>query len=67
MALPTYFGSASNPSDNGSANEPGTQAITPPASMVAGDLCFLVGQIGVATTGQITIGAAEKYFRLKKP
>src|SRR5262245_30314796 len=57
MALPTYFGSASNPSDNGSANEPTTLAITPPSSMVAGDLVLLVGQNGAQTTGQMTISA----------
>lgn len=40
----TYFGSASNPSDNGSAS--GTVAVTPPASMVAGDLAILIAVQG---------------------
>lgn len=37
MAAPTYFGSASTPADNG-ANGALTTTITPPGSMVAGDL-----------------------------
>lgn len=37
MAGPTYFGSASNPADNVSQVGPGPLAVTPPASMVAGD------------------------------
>lgn len=57
MAAPTYFGSASAPTDNGSTNEPVTSAVTPPASMVAGDLVVFVGQLGVATTGQMSISA----------
>lgn len=55
MAAPTYFGSASNPSDNGTLNEPTTAAVTPPASMASRDLVFLIGQNGAATTGQMSI------------
>lgn len=47
---PTYFGSSSNPADNGTSS--GTslggnqfaQNVTPPASMVAGDLAIMIGQ-----------------------
>ena len=44
QAAITYFGSASTPSDNvnpGSGTSP--TAVTPPASMVAGDLVILIG------------------------
>lgn len=54
-AAPTYFGSASNPADNGAANEPVTLAVTPPASMTSGDLVLLIGQMQVATAGTITL------------
>ncbi len=43
MAAPTYFGSASNPADNGAANEPTTLAVTAPTSMLARDLVILIG------------------------
>lgn len=58
MTAPTYYGSASSPADNGSATEPNTATITPPASMAAGDLAILIGQNGAAATGQITISNA---------
>lgn len=42
MAAPTFFGVATNPADAGSLTEPQTGAtITPPASMLAGDLVIL--------------------------
>lgn len=42
MAAPTFFGVGTNPADNGSLTEPQTGAtITPPASMLAGDLVIL--------------------------
>lgn len=40
MAI-TLFGTASNPADNGSANEPVTLAVTPPGSMTTGDLVVM--------------------------
>lgn len=39
----SFFGSASNPADNGAANEPTTLAITVPANMKAGDLVVMYG------------------------
>lgn len=49
MAI-TYFGSASNPADNGTSAAT-TVAVTPPASMVTGDLViFMAYQRGTATT-----------------
>jgi len=57
MAAPTYFGSASNPADNGTGAEPVTLPVTPPVSMVAGDLVLLIGQMQVTTAGQITLSA----------
>lgn len=42
MAAPTFFGIATNPADNGTLTEPQTTAtITPPASMLKGDLVIL--------------------------
>lgn len=42
MAAPTFFGVSTNPADNGTLAEPQTgAAITPPASMLAGDLVIL--------------------------
>ncbi len=45
MAAPTYFHSASNPADSATATnaEPNTFAVTPPGSMVSGDLVLLIG------------------------
>ena len=42
MAI-TLFGTTSTPADNGAQAGPGPVAVTPPASMLAGDLPFLVG------------------------
>lgn len=56
MAAPTYFGSASNPADNGTAVEPATLAVTPPASMVAGDLVIMHGWYDESFgTGDVTL------------
>lgn len=44
----TYFASASNPADNGSLTSPFPNfevAVTPPASMVAGDLAVVIAQV----------------------
>jgi hypothetical protein len=54
-AAPTYFHSASNPADNGTGADNSILAVTPPASMNAGDLVVLVGQLQDATTGNITV------------
>lgn len=40
---PTFFGSSSNPSDPGSVSGGGTNAVTPPSSMVSGDLVIMFG------------------------
>jgi hypothetical protein len=40
MAI-TFFGAAASPADNGSQDDTAARAITPPASMVAGDLVVL--------------------------
>lgn len=53
MAI-THFGSASNPADNGAANEPTTLAITPPGSMVTGDLVIIGGIERVTTANLIS-------------
>lgn len=47
MAI-TYFGSANNPLDDGSLGGPGPITVTPPGSMVVGDLVLLVGQCKTA-------------------
>lgn len=58
MAAPTYFGSSSpNPADNGTANEPTTLAVTPPASMVSGDLAILIGLQRSTSLASMTLSA----------
>lgn len=54
MAI-TYFGFASTPADNGSQGGP-TVAVTPPASMVAGDLAIMIAS-NRATTPTLTVSA----------
>jgi hypothetical protein len=56
MAI-TLFGTASNPADNGAANEPVTLDITPPASMASGMLAIIAGNMRSATSGLITQSA----------
>lgn len=52
VAAPTYFNSASNPADNGSLAEPQTgAAVTPPSSMVAGDLVVVFLHLSAGATG----------------
>lgn len=53
MADPAYFGSASVPADNGS-NATSTLTITPPGSMVAGDLVIV--HASSRTTGTWSVG-----------
>ena len=55
MSAPTYFGSASSPADNGSAADATTQTVTPPASMLAGDLVVLIGHVQDAATTSTAI------------
>lgn len=55
MAI-TRFGEASNPADN-STNTTTPVVITPPGSMQAGDLCFVVVRNGT-TTGTIAVSQA---------
>jgi len=57
MAAPTFFGVASNPADNGAANEPTTLAVTPPASMVTGDLVVLIGWQRSTSLASMTLSA----------
>lgn len=53
MAI-TFYGAASNPADNGFQAEPATLAVTPPASMVAGDLVLFFGK-GRSSSGTCSI------------
>ncbi len=59
MTAPTYFGSNSNPTDNGTLGEPTTGAvITPPNSMQAGDLVIVCWSVGSpSSVAQITLNA----------
>lgn len=54
MAI-THFGEASAPADNGAQAGPGAVAVTPPASMQAGDLVLLIGQY----RGAVTLSVSE--------
>lgn len=57
-SAPTYFGSASNPADNGTGADGSVLAVTPPASMNAGDLVVLVGQLQASPpSGAMAISA----------
>ncbi len=49
FAQPTYFGSATNPADAGTLAT-ATVAITPPASMLAGDLVIIYASARSTTT-----------------
>jgi hypothetical protein len=54
MAAPTYFGSACNQVDNATGGaDADALTVTPPPSMVAGDLVLLIGQLQVTTAGQM--------------
>lgn len=56
MSAPSYFGSVSSPADNGTGIDNSTQTVTPPASMLAGDLVVFVGACQVAAP-TITVSA----------
>lgn len=60
----TYFGSASNPADNGSLGTNGVD-ITPPANMLAGDLCIVICQSRF-TNDDVTLGnsGGQSWLRL---
>lgn len=66
MAAPTYFASASNPDDN-LANTVSPCVITPPASMVAGDLVVVhfasrsAGTLSITVTGGQTWNTLSGY------
>lgn len=70
MPLIEYFGSASSPTDNGTANEPLTQTVTPPSNMKKGDLVVLVAlertaapssAHAISATGGQTWSAAQTF------
>src|SRR5712664_2291148 len=50
----TFFGAASAPADNGT-QVGATVAVTPPASMLAGDLAVIIAQNRSGTVGNIRI------------
>ena len=56
MAI-TYFGSAAQPADGAAAANagPGPRDVTPPASMVAGDLVLLIAQYRGAVTLTVSV------------
>jgi hypothetical protein len=54
MAI-TFFGVATTPADNSTQADNATVVVTEPASMVAGDLCVLIGTAGIATAAGITL------------
>lgn len=61
FAVPTYHGSASSPADNGSQAGPGPLAVTPPASMVEGDLVVLTAQYKGAVTLTISNAGGQSW------
>lgn len=68
MAL-SAFGNASNPADNGTANEPTTLAVTGPASMLAGDLVLLIGVMRSANNSLMSQSAlgGQTWFIVRNP
>lgn len=54
MAI-TYFGSFSNPADNGSQAGPGPISATPPASMLAGDIVSMKVQVRTSSVSDSLI------------
>ncbi|MDO8524570.1 MAG: hypothetical protein Q7R99_03000 [bacterium] len=56
-AAPTYFGSSSNPADNGTGADFATYAITPPTDMLSGDLVVMIGVEQVSVNPGIALGA----------
>src|SRR5438552_8333996 len=67
-AQPTFFGSSSNPADNGAQAGP-TTVVTPPASMVTNDLAIIYAEyrgvtgptLSISTTGGQTWNTATTY------
>jgi len=55
VAAPTFFGVATQPADGGTATEPATLTITPPASMTAGDLVVVFAYNENGANADITI------------
>lgn len=60
----TYFGSSSNPADNGSLGNTATPSITPPASMVSGQLALLVAATEGATSLTINNAGGQTWNAL---
>src|SRR5438552_10760256 len=68
LAQPTFFGSSSNPADNGAQAGP-TAVVTPPASMVTNDLAIIYAEyrgvtgptLSISTTGGQTWNTATTY------
>jgi hypothetical protein len=56
-AVMSYVASASSPTDNGAATEPGTISVTPPGGMAVGDLVLLIGQVRSTNTTPIALNA----------
>lgn len=61
----TYFGSSSNPTtDGGSLSSTTPVAVTPPSSMVKGQLVFLIGQCRDTTTPSISATGGQTWSTL---
>ena len=63
MAI-TYFNSASTPADNGAQAGPGPVAITPPASMLTGDLVYVFCQYRGAETITVSVAGGQSWNTL---
>lgn len=60
----TYFGSASTPLDNGSEGAATPVAVTPPASMVAGQLVLMSINTSSATTASMSVTGGQTWNAL---
>jgi hypothetical protein len=62
MAAPTYFGSASVPADGAATtNATATLTITPPASMLAGDLVVVICQSRVSNVWSVGLAGGQAW------
>jgi hypothetical protein len=68
MAAPTYFGSASVPADGAAAtNATTTLTITPPASMLVGDLVVVILHSRITTTWSVGLAGGQAWGAGNQP
>ncbi len=61
MPAPSYFGYVSNPADNADSGAVTSIAVTPPASMEAGDLVYMLASVRESRTLSILIDGSQAW------